>query len=85
LTSTTADSIFFLSGGSLFVNTNDKLKTSTYNLQVRGQIIGTYKTYLTDNMAITVNVFDKCAASTITTTPIATTNYDIQSGSATTI
>jgi hypothetical protein len=76
-TGLTADSIFSISAGSLFVNTNSILKVATYNLQVRGTITGTYKTYLVDNQAITVNVGDKCSSATITTTPITNFNYDI--------
>jgi hypothetical protein len=45
-TGLTADAIFYITSGSLMVNTADKTKIKTYNLIVTGSIIGTYKTYL---------------------------------------
>jgi hypothetical protein len=59
------------------VNTVDKLKLKTYNLQIKGSVVGTYKTYNSDTVNIDVNVFDRCLSSVFITTSISDLYYDI--------
>jgi hypothetical protein len=64
-TTTTPVPIFSNLANSMSVNTASVLKVGTYNLKLEGDIIGSYKTYATNFILITVNVYDSCATSTI--------------------
>jgi hypothetical protein len=41
----TADSIFYMTNNVLYVDTNTDSKIASYSLQIKGSIVGTYKTY----------------------------------------
>ena len=65
-TTTTADSIFSLSGTQVKVQTSSLAKVASYTIDLKGQV-GSYATAI---FTFTVNVIDSCASITISTAPI---------------
>jgi hypothetical protein len=61
----------------------DKTKARTFNLKIVGSVIGSYKTYQTEEVLFTVNVVDKCVTAIISTTSIGDFQYNILSKSST--
>jgi hypothetical protein len=51
-----ADSIFYITNNVLYVDSNSDLKIASYSLQIKGSIVGTYKTYKIDYQPFVVNV-----------------------------
>lgn len=39
------------------------IKLGSYNLQIKGQIVGTYKTYQIKTIQLTVNIVEFCSSS----------------------
>lgn len=72
--STTADSIFSMSGTDVEVSTSSVSKVGSYTIDLKGAI-GSYGSAL---FTFTVNVFDSCASLTIATAPITSgQTYDV--------
>jgi hypothetical protein len=65
--STTADSIFSISGTSIKVNTNSYLKVGTYNLN----LIGSIGIFTSSSVSFTVNVQNPCSTVTKSTTSVS--------------
>jgi hypothetical protein len=53
------------------IDTSSRSKVKSYSIEIRGSIIGTYKTYKTDSTTLTVNVFDRCTLLTVSITTIS--------------